>query len=53
MAFILDDYLDDYIQHANEFDKKVALHLKEIIPKTAYPKPLTWPKRSSKRSLKS
>jgi len=36
MAFILDDYFHDYIQHADEFDKKVALHLKEIIPKTTH-----------------
>lgn len=36
MAFVLDDYIDDYIQHANEFDKKVAMHLKEIIPKTTH-----------------
>ena len=40
MVFILDDYIDDYIRDADadadEFDKMVALHLKEIIPKTAH-----------------
>lgn len=36
MAFKLGDYIDDYIQHADELDKRVALHLKEIIPKTTH-----------------
>jgi hypothetical protein len=36
MAFILNDYIDEYIRDAEEDDKKVALHLKEIIPKTTH-----------------
>jgi hypothetical protein len=36
MALTLDGYIDEYLQHADEFDKKVALHLKEIIPKTVH-----------------
>jgi hypothetical protein len=36
MAFILDDYIDKYIQDAGHTDKKIARHLKEIIPKTTH-----------------
>jgi hypothetical protein len=36
MTLLLDDYIDKYLQGADEFDKKVALHLKDIIPKTAH-----------------
>ena len=35
-AFILDDYIDKYIQDAGDADKKVAQHLKEIILKTTH-----------------
>ncbi|UCH97441.1 MAG: hypothetical protein JSV88_11465 [Candidatus Aminicenantes bacterium] len=31
MKFTLDDYIDEYIKKADENDKTVALHLKEII----------------------
>ncbi len=36
MDFILDDYIDNYIQDAEAFDRKVAQHLKEIIPNTTH-----------------
>lgn len=36
MIHTLDDYIDKYIQEAVESDKKVALHLKEIIPGTTH-----------------
>ncbi len=36
MAFILDDYIDKYLQDAGHADKKIAQHLKEIIPKTTH-----------------
>jgi 2-hydroxy-3-keto-5-methylthiopentenyl-1-phosphate phosphatase len=36
MAFILDDDINKYIQGAGDTDKKVARHLKEIIPKTTH-----------------
>jgi hypothetical protein len=37
MEFILDDYIDRYIQDAdNEVDKEIARHLKEIIPRTTH-----------------
>jgi hypothetical protein len=36
MAFNLDDTIDNYIQDAEAFDRKVAQHLKEIIPNTTH-----------------
>ncbi len=36
MDFILDDTIDNYIQDAEAFDRKVAQHLKEIIPNTTH-----------------
>jgi hypothetical protein len=36
MAFILDDYINKYVQDAGDADKKVARHLKEIIPRTTH-----------------
>ncbi len=36
MIHTLDDYINQYIQEAVESDKKVALHLKEIIPGTTH-----------------
>jgi hypothetical protein len=36
MDFILDDIIDNYIQDAEAFDRKVAQHLKEIIPNTTH-----------------
>ena len=37
MTFILDDYIEKYIREENDSaDKKIALHLKEIIPKTTH-----------------
>jgi hypothetical protein len=36
MDFILEDYIDNYIQDAEAFDRKVAQHLKEIIPNTTH-----------------
>jgi hypothetical protein len=36
MTFSLDKYIDEYIRDAEEDDKKVALHLKKIIPQTAH-----------------
>jgi hypothetical protein len=35
-AFVLADYIDKYIQESGYTDKKVAQHLKEIIPKTTH-----------------
>jgi len=36
MDFILNDTIDNYIQDAEAFDRKVAQHLKEIIPTTTH-----------------
>lgn len=36
MIHAIDDYIDKYIQEAVESDKKIALHLKEIIPGTTH-----------------
>jgi anthranilate/para-aminobenzoate synthase component I len=36
MIHTLDEYINQYIQEAVESDKKVALHLKEIIPATTH-----------------
>jgi hypothetical protein len=36
MAFNLDEYIENYIQDAEAFDRKVAQHLKEIIPNTTH-----------------
>lgn len=37
MMFILDDYINDYIGRVDDSDDKtIALHLKEIIPKTSH-----------------
>jgi hypothetical protein len=36
MTNTLDDYINQYIQEAAESDKKVALHLKEIVPGTTH-----------------
>jgi hypothetical protein len=36
MTFSLDKYIDEYIRDADEFNKKIALHLKEIIPQTTH-----------------
>ena len=36
MTIGLDNYIDEYIRDADELDKKVALHLKDIIPKTTH-----------------
>lgn len=36
MAFVSDDYIDKYIRDAGHTDKKVAQHLKEIIPETTH-----------------
>jgi len=37
MAFILDDYIDEYISHVDDSDDKaIAQHLKEIIPQTMH-----------------
>jgi hypothetical protein len=36
MTFSLDKYIDEYIRDAEEDDKKVTLHLKEIIPQTTH-----------------
>jgi hypothetical protein len=36
MAFNLDDTIDNYIQDVEAFDRKVAQHLKEIIPNTTH-----------------
>jgi hypothetical protein len=36
MAFVLNNCIDSYIQDAEDFDGKVAQHLKEIIPKTTH-----------------
>jgi hypothetical protein len=36
MELKINDYVDSYIQDAEDFDGKVAQHLKEIIPKTTH-----------------
>lgn len=36
MELKINDYIDSYIQDAEDFDRKVAQHLKEIIPKTTH-----------------
>jgi hypothetical protein len=36
MAFNLDEYIENYIQDAEAFDRNVAQHLKEIIPNTTH-----------------
>ncbi len=36
MGFVLKNYIDEYIKNANESDKKIARHLKEIIPNTTH-----------------
>ncbi len=36
MAFLLDDYIDKYVQDAGDTDKKIAQHLKKIISRTTH-----------------
>jgi hypothetical protein len=36
MAFNLDEYIENYVQDAEAFDRNVAQHLKEIIPNTTH-----------------
>jgi len=36
MKFPLDDHIDEYIKEADDTDKTVAQHLKEIIPRTTH-----------------